>query len=135
VIRRLKAAGYENIRYLPALGHLDFEEQIKFMSEVDILMGPHGAQFTNSLYMPECGSLFEFFPGEYYTPGWYGSMVALSGKHHFFIYNGGVVNLNKARLTQSYVVNPYAVQTIMPIMVKRWESCCAAKEQRQKHRR
>jgi hypothetical protein len=93
------------------------------------LMGPHGAQFTNSLYIPECGSLLEFFPFQYYTPGWFGSLVALSGKHHFFIYNGGEVRLNKARWTKSFSVNPYAVKTIVPIMVERWESCCVAKLQ------
>ena len=125
IIAHLKAAGYDNIRYLPAMGNLTFVEQIKFMSEVDILMGPHGAQFTNSLYMPVCGSLLEFFPRSYYAPGWFGSLVALSGKHHFFTYNGGNVYLNRARGTASYAVKPQAVESIVPIMVKRWESCCA----------
>jgi hypothetical protein len=94
------------------------------------LMGPHGAQFINSLFIPECGSLLEFFPRQYYTPGWFGSLVALSGKHHFFIYNGGPVHLFKARETKSYAVHPYYVETIVPIMVERWESCCLAKLQR-----
>jgi capsular polysaccharide biosynthesis protein len=125
VLGQLKAAQY-NVRYLRDFGHLTFIEQVKFMSEVDILMGPHGAQFTNSLYLPECGSLLEFFPSEYYTPGWFGSLAALSGKHHFFIYNGGEEHLSKAREIRSFSVNPYAVKTIVPIMVERWESCCAA---------
>jgi Glycosyltransferase 61 len=129
VIDRLEAAGYHNIRYLSVFGNLTFVEQVKFMSEVDILMGPHGAQFTQSLYLPECGSLLEFFPREYYAPGWYGSLAALSGKHHFFIYNGGNINLHKARVIESFAVNPYYVEMLMPTMVERWESCCVAKRQ------
>jgi Glycosyltransferase 61 len=129
VIDGLKGAGYGNIRYLPAMGNLTFVEQVKFMSEVDILMGPHGAQFITTLFIPECGSLLEFFPRHYYSPGWFGSLVALSGKHHFFIYNGGEGKLFKGRFTSSYAVNPFYVETIVPIMVDRWESCCAAKQQ------
>jgi Glycosyltransferase 61 len=128
VLGQLETAGYENIRYLTDFGNKTFVEQVKFMSEVDILMGPHGAQFITSLYIPECGSLLEFFPRQYYTPGWYGSLVALSGKHHFFIYNGGEESLKIAReTTHSFSVNPYAVKTIVPVMVERWKSCCAAK--------
>jgi Glycosyltransferase 61 len=126
IMEQLKTVGYDKIRYLSAMGNLSFVEQVKFMSEVDILMGPHGAQLTSSIYIPECGSLLEFFPRRYYTPGWFGSLVALSGKHHFFTYNGGILSLLYGRQVPSFAVNPYAVQNIVQIMVARWESCCAA---------
>jgi hypothetical protein len=36
-----------------------FLEQITFMSQVDILVSPHGAQMTSLNFMPMCGGIFE----------------------------------------------------------------------------
>ncbi|CAB9501648.1 expressed unknown protein [Seminavis robusta] len=98
---------------------------MKFMSEVDIVMGPHGQQFLTSMFMPQCGSLFEFFPREYYVPNWYGSLAALFGKNHFFTYGGAYPHM-RSRETKSYNASADAVLRVTEAMVERWHSCCSA---------
>ncbi|CAB9528746.1 expressed unknown protein [Seminavis robusta] len=124
VLARLNKAGYD-VRYLPSFNGTSWIEQINFMSEVDIVMGPHGQQFTTSMFIPQCGSLFEFFPRGYYVPNWFGSMAAMSGKHHFFTYEGGNAKVNDAREVKLYNVSAPAVEQVTAVMVERWHSCCA----------
>ncbi|GAA0169683.1 glycosyltransferase [Lithospermum erythrorhizon] len=42
--------------------HLTFCEQVKVMSQTDILVSPHGAQLTNMFFMNRNSSVMEFFP-------------------------------------------------------------------------
>lgn len=126
IMSALNASGYE-ARYMKSFDGMSLTDQMSFVSEVDILMGPHGAQFTNTLFQPECGSLFEFFPEHYYGPNFFGSLAALSGKHHFFLYNGGKTERGaffEARSTPSFKVNPSAVIEVTHQMVDRWHTCC-----------
>ena len=125
ILKQLQDAGYDQVVYAPSFHNMSMVEQIKFMSQVDILMGPHGAQFTTTLFQPDCGSLLEFFPSKYYAPGWFGSLIALSGKHHYFIYNGGELALSEGRQQVNYMVSPQAVEQLTHVMVSQWHTCCA----------
>ncbi|CAB9530526.1 unknown protein (Partial), partial [Seminavis robusta] len=126
VLDKLRQSGHD-VRYQPSFHGMSLIEQIKFMSEADIVMGPHGTQFTTSLFMPWCGSLLEFFPRQYYAPNWYGSMVALSGKHHFLTYQGGQALNAYRRNTRHFNASVEAVEQVTAVMVERWHSCCAAR--------
>ncbi|KAK9166237.1 hypothetical protein Scep_001428 [Stephania cephalantha] len=42
--------------------NLSFCEQVRLMSETDILISPHGAQLTNMFFMDKNSSVMEFFP-------------------------------------------------------------------------
>ena len=126
IIEALRDAGYD-VTYKESFDGVPFVEQMRFLSQVDILIGPHGAQFTNTLFQPECGSLLELFNREYYCPNFFGSLAALSGKHHFFVYPGGETNqktLHAAREAPFFEVNPDIVVEMTNLMVKRWHSCC-----------
>lgn len=50
------------IRYLDSFDDLSFLDQITYMSQVDLLVGPHGAQLTSIGFIPTCGGLLELFP-------------------------------------------------------------------------
>ncbi|CAB9528744.1 unknown protein [Seminavis robusta] len=126
VLDKLRQSGHD-IRYQPSFHGMSLIEQIKFMSEADIVMGPHGTQFTSSLFMPWCGSLLKFFPRQYYAPNWYGSMVALSGKHHFLTYQGGQALNAYRRNTRHFNASVEAVEQVTAVMVERWHSCRAAR--------
>ena len=44
------------------------DQQINIMSNCKILIGPHGAGFTNMLFMNENSYVFELFPESFYAP-------------------------------------------------------------------
>ena len=126
VLDALFNAGYD-VQYTPNFDGMSTVEQMQYMSEVDILIGPHGKQFINVLYQPECGSLLELFGENYYMPQFFGSLAAASGKHHFYIYNGGPnanENLNKARHVLLFETNPQVVVQLTHQMVEKWQVCC-----------
>ncbi|XP_010916834.1 uncharacterized protein [Elaeis guineensis] len=56
--------------------NLTFCDQVKLLSETDILASPHGAQLTNMFFMDKNSSLMEFFP-----KGW--QELAGVGQHVF----------------------------------------------------
>ena len=127
IISALQEAGYKVIYKDSFKSLYTLQHQIKFMSRADIVMGPHGAQFSNTLWQPECGSLLEFFPRSYYVPNFFGSLAALSGKYHFFTYPGGQTIEAKAKTrerTVEYPVLPEVVVELTHKMVERWHSCC-----------
>jgi Glycosyltransferase 61 len=64
----------------------DFIEQVKFFAEADIVISPHGAQLTGIAFMPECGSVLEFFPRHYLVPDYFGSLAKAAGLNHSFFY-------------------------------------------------
>lgn len=65
-----------------------FYEQVEFLANTDILISPHGAQLTGLPFLPNCASVLELFPGGYQVPYFYGSLAAVSGVAHSFIYLG-----------------------------------------------
>lgn len=77
-----------DIRYLDSFDGMSFQEQVIFMAEVDVLIGPHGAQFASIAFLPPCGGLVEFFPTGYFVPSYFGSLAASTGHSHVYIYTG-----------------------------------------------
>lgn len=126
VIAALQEAGYQ-VDYQKSFDDSSMADQVKFMSQHDIVIGPHGAQFSTTMFQPKCGSLFEFFLEGYYAPNFFGSIAAISGKHHFFTYNGGEVNrasMQAQREANDFSVRPEVVLETTHRMVERWHQCC-----------
>ena len=94
------------------------------MAQADIVIGPHGAQFTNTLYQPTCGSLIELFGAKYYLPNFFGSLARLSGKHHLVYYPGGKPTPRLSRKTPQYSAMPEVVVQMVQKAVEKWHSYC-----------
>lgn len=95
-----------------------FVEQVSFMSSTDIVISPHGAQLISLPFMPSGGAVLELFPPHYLNDGtfvlffpihnclpdqetlneshqnklhfieYFGSLSAISGIEHNYIYLG-----------------------------------------------
>lgn len=123
ILDALQEAGY-SVQYKKNFDNMTMVEQIEFMAQADIVIGPHGAQFTNTIFQPKCGSLVELFGEHYYVPNFFGSLARLSGKYHFFYYPGKGIALRKYRTTPEYSALPELVVQMTKLAVERWHSCC-----------
>lgn len=113
-----------------------FNEQIAFFSGVDILISPHGAQLTGIPFMPNCGSVLEFFPAGYLWPDYFGALATSSGLNYSYIYlgndEGGLFRGNglKAAMIRSINRRVHMCPPIdkvvesLPILVTQWQQCC-----------
>lgn len=128
VMAALKEAfPHHNVRYQPNFEDKSFEEQVQFMTEVDILIGPHGQQFQSVPFMPQCGSLIELFNHGYYMPNFFGSLAGATGHHHFFSYGGGSTGrktLGRTRKREFFYASPEHVVKLAQAASKKWSSCC-----------
>ncbi|CAB9519430.1 expressed unknown protein [Seminavis robusta] len=89
------------IHYLESFDGLSFQEQVTFMSQIDILIGPHGAQLTSAGLLPTCGGVLELFPKGYHVPHFFGTLTRSTGHYYYSLYTGD----NKAAETQFYMRN------------------------------
>ena len=55
-------------RRLPNFGGYTLEEQAVAMHTADVIISPHGAQFTNLAFVRPCTAVLELFPRRYYYP-------------------------------------------------------------------
>ena len=69
-------------------------DQISYMNTIDILIGPHGAQFTSIPFLSECSGILELFPIGYYIPTFFGSLSRSTGHYHISYYTGSTTNNN-----------------------------------------
>jgi hypothetical protein len=65
-----------------------FRDQLEFLSQADILISVHGAALTGIPFQPKCAAVLELFPGGYAVPLFFGSLAAVSGVSHSFMYLG-----------------------------------------------
>lgn len=65
-----------------------FRKQLEFLSQSDILIAAHGAELTGIPFMPKCAAVLELFPGGYAIPAFFGSLAAVSGVTHSYMYLG-----------------------------------------------
>ena len=66
----------------------NFSEQLRFMSDVDILVSPDGAQMTSLVVLPPCARVLEVFPVGYLWKNFFGSLAATVGVDLSYIYTG-----------------------------------------------
>lgn len=122
---------FVSVYYLKKTSYTD---QVKFMSETDILISRHGAQLTSLAVMPKCGSVLELFPVGYYTPKFFGSLAAISLHDHHTAYDG----VAKAEMrnfhqnhtqrvlarSRNFCVNATDLIPMVETMIETWRSCC-----------
>jgi Glycosyltransferase 61 len=126
------------IKYLDSFDGLSFQEQITFMSQIDILIGPHGAQVTSAAFVPTCGGVVEFIPKGYYYPSFFGSLSQSTGHYYRYIYLGNFTNRmqeweywtvqdgkRRGQAKKWYTtVNPEAVVMAVKELTAEWQQCC-----------
>ena len=53
------------------LSLLGFLEQVQWINTRDVIISPHGAQLVNVVFGSPCTILMEFYPRQWFFPGWY----------------------------------------------------------------
>jgi hypothetical protein len=63
-----------------------FAEQVQFFANHDIIVSPHGAQWTALPFLPACGCALELFPNSRYViPEYFGSLAAAANLSHSYL--------------------------------------------------
>jgi hypothetical protein len=93
IVNRHNKRKWLNTDVIPANVMTDFRsssylEQIRFMSEVDILISPHGAQLSSLFFMKPCSSVLELYPPGLYIPFFYGTLASAANVSHSVLYTG-----------------------------------------------
>jgi Glycosyltransferase 61 len=125
--------------YMDSFDKMTFEEQIEFMPREDILFGPHGAQFTSTVFQPACSGLLDLFPKGYYLPFYFGSLARATGHYHFSLCNGGdnITEELQGMLTfegrmsargSHFRANASLVVAGVQQLALRWQMCCDRRE-------
>jgi capsular polysaccharide biosynthesis protein len=65
-------------------GELSFSEQIRLFAGARVVIGPHGAGFTNMVFAPVDATLVEFF-GDNYMNGCFWALTNILGQTHAFV--------------------------------------------------
>ena len=64
LIAMLEHYGFNSV----TMSSFTFEEQIKYMANAEVLIGPHGAGMAHCLFMPERSLIIEMFSPQYIAP-------------------------------------------------------------------
>jgi hypothetical protein len=84
-----KYGGYQNLIVFEMEGKA-FQEQVQVMSQLDLLVAPHGAALTGTIFMPRCAGFVEIFPmGMIDEQKFFGSLAPVSNHAHAALYAGG----------------------------------------------
>ncbi|GKY98765.1 hypothetical protein MPSEU_000832700 [Mayamaea pseudoterrestris] len=83
----IEAVHVESIR-VATFEEATFRKQLEFLSQADILVAAHGAELTGIPFQPQCAAVLELFPGGYAVPAFFGSLAAVSGVSHSYMYLG-----------------------------------------------
>ena len=115
---------------------MTFQDQVRFLSQTDVLVSPHGAQLTGIPLLPNCASVLELFPTGYLIPQYFGSLAAVAGVKHSYMYMGGPEPDREAKVAMKTLesrdaaraVNlcpyPDAVARSVVELVLEWHRCC-----------
>ncbi|CAB9510845.1 expressed unknown protein [Seminavis robusta] len=126
------------VYYLDSFDHTTFLQQAAFMSHMDILIGPHGAQLTSAFLQPTCGGMLELFPKGLFWTSFFGTLATTTGHHHAALYTGGALakQQNETKYYQSTLelrvqsrnfqihANPPAVVQQVEQLIQQWRACC-----------
>lgn len=78
------------------LHKMSFEDQVKLMRRTRLLVGPHGAGFTNMIFMKRGTVVLEFFPTEFMR-GPFKEMAQIHGINYFDVTG---INLDPNRISK-----------------------------------
>jgi hypothetical protein len=111
---------------------LSFRDQVRALSNIDILITPHGAQETGLVFLPTCGGVLELIPNGYYYPNFFGTLAATSGLSHAFLYFGGKQNNNDVSYSwnnmtirsANFCPSIHIIRTAVEALMDQWQRCC-----------
>lgn len=102
----LASAGFERVH----LETLSFEAQVALMRETAVLLGPHGAGFTNMLFVPPAADVVEIADLSFPNPNFYALAAALG--HRYWLVPG-VSHGDGHPIDKDLSVAPSAVETVL----------------------
>jgi uncharacterized membrane protein len=100
---------------------------VETLSNIDILITPHGAQETSIVFMPHCGQVLEILPENYYYANFFGTLAATAGLGHLVLYvaqNATEKNYWMNSRNPDFCLSKRMVQTGVEQLVVQWQSCC-----------
>lgn len=120
------------VKLVDSMDGLDFMQQIQVMQSSDILISPHGAQWTTVPFLPRCSHSFEIFPEGYVTPKFYGSLAASASHSYWFVAGEanrmGDLETRRDALAQQVCLSPNTLQgQFLPSLrnaIHEWQQCC-----------
>jgi capsular polysaccharide biosynthesis protein len=83
-------------------GELSLAEQIKIFSNARIVVGAHGADFTNMVFAPPNTTIIELHPSRYIIPCFWG-LASLCRHRYAYLIGPSVSNENYGGLTNFYI--------------------------------
>eukprot|EP00934_Nitzschia_sp_Nitz4_P001479 Nitzschia sp. Nitz4//scaffold60_size111251//100763//101782//NITZ4_004163-RA/size111251-processed-gene-0.19-mRNA-1//1//CDS//3329555612//1479//frame0 len=114
-----------------------FDDQVTWLSSVDILISPHGAQLTGLPFLAyrPCRQVFEIFPQDYFVPAFFGSLARRSelGYRNMYLADSTPPLFNET--TSSSRAHARAANICLPLeaalttvthMLTDWKKCCDA---------
>lgn len=116
-----------------------YVDQVRFVSTVDILISPHGAQLTGLFLLSaqRCGRILEVFPSHFYMSAFFGSLADCSGVAYYSLYLTAadnhesnltsveqIHNVKSARGSQ-LCPDPAVMVEAVQRVVADWYECCA----------
>jgi hypothetical protein len=91
------------------LEDLTFSEQVKLFAQASLIIGPHGAGFSNALYSNNA-TLVEFFEPSYVNPCYYRMCQGLNLRYHYL--------LGKS-LKKDIIIDTDAVETLLDSLLSK----------------
>lgn len=115
-----------------------FVEQLSFFAANDLVLSPHGAQITTSIFMAvrPCRALMEIFPVGYYYPHFFGSLMDAADLGHYSVYAGTggweednikymkTIEGRKVARGANLCLSTDHVAQAVRLMVQEWRKCC-----------
>ena len=74
------------------LERLPLHAQIELMQRTDVLLGVHGAAFTNAMFLPEGAVVIDMLPSNMVEYAWH-NLALSAGVHYFFVPYSSRANL------------------------------------------
>jgi len=119
-----------------------FLEQVQVFRDTDILIAPHGAALTGTIFLPPCSHVMEIFPVGYDIPGYFGTLAVYSGHPHGYLILTKTGNIRqehadakksvaahtKAREVQLCPPSETIVDAVQK-MITAWRKCCNDKHE------
>jgi Glycosyltransferase 61 len=132
-----KYGGFQNLIVFEMEGKT-FQEQVQVLSQVDILVAPHGAALTGTIFMPRCAGFVEIFPmGMIGEQKFFGSLAPVSNHAHAALYAGGenmteevsfwwsTVRRRSESRKRNVCPNVNLVLDAVAELERQWRDCCS----------
>jgi len=78
-----------DVEYVPGYNDYSFEEQAKHMHSTDVIISPHGAQLTNTVFIRPCTVVLELLPSKFYHPKKTALVMEAGGVGYYGYSHGG----------------------------------------------